>query len=90
MLVQNPIRETWDEMKEKYDGFCIFVAKCSDNGVRPKSGEVWAYNESLAELTGEVDHLFEGDDDSQMGIHSFITLTGFADCTLMHVVALDD
>ena len=89
MLVQNPIRETWGVIREKYDGYCIFIAKCSDDDVRPKSGEVWAYNKSLAELNSEVDHFFE-DEDFDMGIHSFITLTSFSDSALMHVVALDD
>ena len=89
MLVQNPIRETWNEIKNKYDGFCIFVANCSDDGVRPKMGEVWAYSKTLSELNSIVDHFFEMED-IDMGIHSFITLTDFGDIGLMHVVAIND
>ena len=89
MLVQNPVRESWETIKNKYGGYCIFIAKCTDDGVRPKAGEVWAYSKSLADLNNEVDHFFEMSNIS-MGIHSFITLTGFSDSNLMHVVAFDD
>ena len=89
MLVQNPVRETWNEIRKKYEGYCIFIANCSDDGVRPKAGEVWAYGKTLAELNSLVDHFFDMED-TGMGIHSFITLTGFGDIGLMHVVPIND
>ena len=89
MLVSDPVYEPWEVIEKKYYGYCILLAKCINKTVRPKGGEVWAYNESLAELIGEVDHLIETDD-YNFGINRFINLTGFADAGVIQVVASDN
>ncbi|MCL2386900.1 MAG: hypothetical protein FWC89_05030 [Defluviitaleaceae bacterium] len=90
MLIENPVYETWEEIERKYDGYCVFMANCIGNITLPEGGEVWGYNKSLADLTGEVMHFIESDTHN-LGMYTFITLTDFGYTGgVLQVVTVDD
>ena len=72
MLVENPVRETYKEIKNKYDGYCVLVIECDQKKINFGSGKAIAYNEKLGTLTKEtVDFV----NDNEVGIFMYCTFT---------------
>jgi len=73
VFVANPIRETYEQIEEKYDGYCVLVIECDREHINFGTGKVVAYHEDLATLVGETLDFTEGD----VGIFKYETLTDF-------------
>ena len=54
MMIENPIRESYKDIREKYDGFCVLVVECESEKMNFGTGKVIAYHEDLATLVGET------------------------------------
>jgi hypothetical protein len=74
MLIKNPVRETYKEIKEKYDGYCVLVVECENDKMDFGSGIALAYDKSLADLTRETLDLINDD----LGICAYKTFTDFS------------
>ena len=74
MLVTKPVRESWEQIKEKYKGYCVLVIQIEGSEVHIIDGEVAAFNESLADLVNETDNYIET---TNIGVFAYKTLTGF-------------
>ncbi|MCL2604576.1 MAG: hypothetical protein FWD90_08865 [Defluviitaleaceae bacterium] len=61
MLVANPVQESYEMIREKYDGFCVLVVECDNEKMNYGTGKVIAYHEDLATLVGETIELTDGD-----------------------------
>ena len=82
MIIENPVRESYKEIRTKYDGYCVLVINCENKKQNFGSGIAFAYNKSLAELTGETMDLLNDD----MGICAYKTFTDFANLGPIQVV----
>ena len=71
MLIKNPVRETYKEIRAKYDGYCVLVINCENKKENFGSGIAFAYNKNLADLTTETIDLLNDD----MGICAYKTFT---------------
>lgn len=71
MLVENPTRESYEEIRNKYDGYCVLVVECNSKKMDFGTGKVIAYHEDLATLVGETIELTDGD----LGIFRYDTYT---------------
>ena len=81
MLVTNPVRESYDEIREKYDGYCVLVIESDRDEIDFGTGKAFAYDEDLATLTGEtMDLINEG-----MGIFAYHTFTHMGSLSPFHV-----
>ena len=74
MLINNPIRETYDEIRKKYDGYCVLVIECEKEKMDFGSGKAIAYGKELGALTNETINFL---DDNEVGIFFFKTFTDF-------------
>ena len=54
MFITNPVRESYEEIREKYDGYCVLVVECDYEKMDFGSGTVVAYHEDLAALVKET------------------------------------
>jgi hypothetical protein len=74
MLVENPVRETFEEIRDKYDGYCVLVIECDKEKMNFGSGKAMAYGKSLGALTKEtIDFV----NDNEVGIFFYKTFTDF-------------
>ena len=64
------------------------MVNCKGQLINPEGGEVWGFNKSLADLSGEVDHFIESGE-YELGEFVFKTLTGFGYTSMIHVVSLE-
>jgi hypothetical protein len=71
MTIKNPIRETYEEIKNKYDGYCVLVIECDKEKMNFGSGKVIAYEKKLGTLTKETLDIINGD----IGIFMYCTFT---------------
>jgi len=71
MLVANPIRENYEEIRNKYDGYCILVKECDSEKMNFGTGIVIAYHEDLATLVRETIELTDDD----LGIFGYKTFS---------------
>ena len=78
MWVENPVRETYEEIKEKYKGYCALVTFCDKKGVNFGTGITVAYNESIAVLSTETDDYIEN---NEVGLFGYKVYTDFGDST---------
>ena len=83
MIVKNPIYETYEAIRKKYDGYCVFIIKCNGDTFEPIGGEVKAFNKSLADLTIEAMPIINNE---PVGIFTFDTYTDFGDSGVIQVV----
>jgi len=60
MLVANPIRDSYEDIRKKYDGYCVLVVECDSKKMNFGTGKVIAYHEDLATLVGETIELTDG------------------------------
>jgi len=51
MWVENPIRETAEEIERKYDGYCVLVTECDKDSINYTSGKVLAYHKKISDLS---------------------------------------
>ena len=82
ILIQNPVRETYKEIRSKYDGYCVLVINCESEKEDFGSGIAFAYNKSLADLTRETMDLL----DDEMGICAYKTYTDIPNIGPIQVV----
>jgi hypothetical protein len=68
MLVANPVYESYDEIKKKYDGYCVYITHVKGRTIEPDAGEVLAYNEDIGALTNEIRPILFSDKD--LGVHT--------------------
>ena len=61
MLIANPVRESYEEIREKYDGYCVLVVECDCEKMNFGTGKVVAYHEDLATLVEETIEMTDGD-----------------------------
>ena len=54
MIIENPVRETYEEIRNKYDGYCVLVIECDRKKEDFGSAKVLAYDRNLADLTAET------------------------------------
>ena len=87
MLIENPVYENYKQIRERYDGYCVFIARYKGASVEPEGGEVLAYNNSLAKLIKEVRPLRRKEN---IGEHTFLTFTDFGDSSVIQVVPYND
>jgi hypothetical protein len=73
MFIENPVRETYYEIKNKYDGLCVLVIECDSDKINFGTGKAVAYGKKLADLIKETRHLLNDD----AGIVSYETYTDF-------------
>ena len=71
MFVTNPIRESYEEIRKKYDGYCVLVVECENEKMNFGNGKVIAYHEDLATLVGTTIKLTDGD----LGIFGYKTFS---------------
>lgn len=71
MLITNPIRESYEEIRKKYNGYCALVIECDYEKMDFGSGKVIAYHEDLATLVKETIELT----DSDLGIFGYKTFS---------------
>jgi hypothetical protein len=89
MLVENPKYETYDVIRKKYDGYCIFIINCKGETLEPLGGEVIAYNEDIGHLTREIDPFLDGDMD--LGLYTTDVLKPIHDVGgPIEVITIDD
>jgi len=62
MWVTNPVMEKHDEIRKKYDGYCVLVVQCDEDNICYNQGMVVAYGNSAAELTRETWDYVEDND----------------------------
>ena len=74
MLLENPIRESYAEIKDKYDGYCVLVIECEQEKPNFGSGKVVAYGKKLGALTKETIGFVN---DNELGIFMYSTFTDF-------------
>ena len=82
VLIENPTRETYKEIRKKYDGYCVLVIECESGNLNFGSGKAIAYGENLADLVRETRDLIGGD----TGIISYETYTDFGNLGPIQVV----
>ena len=82
MFVANPIRESCEVIREKYDDYCVLVTECDSKKMNFGSGIVIAYHEDLATLVGETIELTDGD----LGIFRYDTYTNIGSGGLIQVI----
>ena len=82
MLVSDPARESYEEIREKYDGYCVLVIDCDSKKPNFGSGMAIAFDKSLAELIKETQALIEGD----VGTFVYSTFTDFGNFAPIQVV----
>jgi hypothetical protein len=87
MLVENPKYETYDVIKKKYDGYCIFLIHCQGRTVEPIGGEVIAYNEDMGGLINDMDPFLDGDID--LGVYTTDVLKPIYDIGPIEVIFED-
>lgn len=85
MLVANPIRESYEEIREKYDGYCVLVIECDSEKMNFGTGKVIAYHDDLATLVGETIELTDGD----VGVFGYKTFTNIGAGGPIQVVHYD-
>ena len=73
MIIENPVRETYEEISTKYDDYCVLVIECDSKNQDFGSAKVLAYDKKLADLTAETLDLLDGD----IGIFAYRTFTNF-------------
>jgi hypothetical protein len=73
MLIENPVRETYKEIREKYDGYCVLVIECDKEKINFGTGKAIAYGKKLGVLTQETVDIVNG----EVGIFMFCTFTDF-------------
>jgi hypothetical protein len=73
MLIENPVRESYEEIREKYDGYCVLVIECDKEKMDFGTGKAIAYGDKLAALTKETRDIISGD----VGIFMYCTFTDF-------------
>jgi hypothetical protein len=71
MIIENPVRETYKEIRAKYDGYCVLVIKCENKKQDFGSGIALAFDKSLPDLTRETIDIL----DDTMGIIAYKTFT---------------
>jgi len=74
MLIKHPVRESYKEIKEKYDGYCVLVVECDKKKMDFGFGKVLAYDKNLSSLTKETLGLLDGD----VGVFMYCTFTDFS------------
>jgi len=84
MIIKNPYYESYEEIQNKYNGYCVFIIKCKGNRVQPIGGEVVAYNEDLGALTKEIQHIINSDED--LGLYTIKTLKDVVDIGIVQVL----
>ena len=82
MIIENPVRESYKEIRTKYDGYCVLVIGCENEKEIFGSGKVLAYDKSLAVLTKETIDL----PDDDWGICAYKTFTDFGSLGPIQVV----
>ena len=82
MLIAQPIHESYDEIKRKYDGYCVLVVDCENERQNFGTGKVLAYHEKLAELTRETIDMLNDD----MGIFAYKTFTNLGNISPIQVI----
>ena len=85
MWVAEPVRESFEEIETKYDGYCVLVVECDQAGYDFGFGKAIAYDEDLATLTDETIELLNDD----MGIVAYKTFTDFGTGGPIQVVHYD-
>ena len=86
MFVANPIRESYTEIRERYDGYCVLVIECDNEKINFGNGKVIAYHEDLATLVSETIDLT---DDNDLGFFTYSTYTNFGSGGPIQVVHHD-
>lgn len=61
MLISNPVRASYRDIREKYDGYCVLVVNCDYEKMDFGTGMVVAYHEDMAALVEETAKLTDGD-----------------------------
>jgi hypothetical protein len=82
MLVDNPVRESYEDIRKKYDGYCVLVVECENKKMNFGMGKVIAYHEDLATLVGETIEITDGD----LGIFRYDTYTNIGNGGPIQVV----
>jgi hypothetical protein len=82
MIIENPVRGTYKEIRDKYDGYCVLVIECDNENLNFGSGKAVAYGKKLADLVKETRHLIDGD----VGIVSYETYTDFGSLGPIQVI----
>ncbi|MCL2197366.1 MAG: hypothetical protein FWB80_00430 [Defluviitaleaceae bacterium] len=82
MLVTNPKSETYDEIRDKYDGYCVLVIECESKKQNFGYGKVVAYSKNLADLNRETRSILKED----IGIFVYKTFTDFGSFAPTQVV----
>jgi hypothetical protein len=82
VFIENPARESYKEIREKYNGYCVLVVECDIEKPNFGFGKVIAYNKNLADLTRETIALLDGD----VGIFIYSTFTDFGNLSPIQVI----
>ncbi|MCL2387815.1 MAG: hypothetical protein FWC89_09755 [Defluviitaleaceae bacterium] len=80
MFVENPVRETYEEIKSKYNGYCAFIIKCDKMGMNFGTGIVLAYHEDLSVLMRNTLSIVDEDDVGIAGFSDFFEYDEDVDC----------
>jgi len=83
MLVQNPVRESYCSIREKYDGYCVLVVDCDREQMDFGMGTVVAFDAKLADLVGETLGFVE---ENELGFFAYRTFTPLGTAGTMQVV----
>jgi len=89
VIVKEPKYEKWEDIKKKYDGYCIFLTNCKGGTLEPEGGIVRAYNEDMGDLIGETNFAFDWNKED-FGDHSFQPLKEFGDIGVIEVIPYDN
>ena len=82
VIIKNPIRETYNEIESKYDGFCVLVIECENEKQNFGSGKVLAYDKSLPKLIKSTQNLLN----DGFGICAYKTFTDIGSLGPIQVV----
>ena len=81
MLIENPVRETYNEIKDKYDGYCVLVIECDKKKMNFGTGKAIAYGDKLGALSKETRGIINSD----VGIFMYCTFTDFGSLSPIQV-----
>ena len=81
MLIADPVRESYEEIRNKYDGYCVLVIECASKKPNFESGKAIAFDKSLASLITGTRNLINDD----IGTFIYSTFTDFGNFSPIQV-----
>jgi len=81
MLIVDPVRESYEDIRNKYDGYCVLVIECVSKKPNFEFGKAIAFDKSLASLIEDTRSLIKDD----IGTFVYSTFTDFGNFSPIQV-----